>query len=534
MIELARLDPADSLVDAVLDGLGVLRGERSALEAVERLGDLDLLVVLDNCEHVLEGVCELVERMLRRGGRMRVLATSRQRLGLPGEQVSRLEPLDVAPDGAAQQLFTDRARSVTAVADRLPTAVVQAIVERLDGLPLAIEMAAARLDTMTCGELAEMLQTKLTTLQATSHGGDPRHRTLVSAVEWSEDLLDDDERWAFAAFSVFAGPVEGRDVAGVLGSDCVELVRRLAGRSLIVADVSGDRARYHQLETVKAHAAARLSATGRSAEVAERHARHVLAAARAADGQLDTADEAVADRRFNALFGELRAAHRWARAHDHGLAAELSSALHWWAYTRARDECFAWAEMMLSGPASLEAPPALRAAVATRASYIGRLHEACEMAHDVISAAPGTVHELNALTTLADTLTYLGDLAGSLEVARRLLALGRARGAARYEVYGLISVALALIYDGRPGDAADELGQLATVPVAPTDQALAAYTIGEAHLDRDPTAALGWFDRAIRSADAVGSRFISGVAAGLIGVRPRPPRRPGRSARRVR
>ena len=361
MIELARLDPADSLVDAVLDGLGVLRGERSALEAVERLGDLDLLVVLDNCEHVLEEVCELVERMLRRGGRMRVLATSRQRLGLPGEQVSRLEPLDVAPDGAAQQLFTDRARSVTAVADRLPTAVVQAIVQRLDGLPLAIEMAAARLDTMTCGELAEMLQTKLTTLQATRHGGDPRHRTLVSAVEWSEDLLDDDERWAFAAFSVFAGPVEGQDVAGVLGSDCVELVRRLAGRSLIVADVSGDRARYHQLETVKAHAAARLSATGRSAEVAERHARHVLAAARAADGQLDTADEAVADRRFNALFGELRAAHRWARAHDHGLAAELSSALHWWAYTRARDECFAWAEMALSGPASPEAPPALRA-----------------------------------------------------------------------------------------------------------------------------------------------------------------------------
>ena len=283
VIELARLDPADSLVDAVLDGLGVLRGERSALEAVERLGDLDLLVVLDNCEHVLEGVCELVERMLRRGGRMRVLATSRQRLGLPGEQVSRLEPLDVAPDGAAQQLFTDRARSVTAVADRLPTAVVQAIVERLDGLPLAIEMAAARLDTMTCDELAEMLQTKLTTLQATRHGGDPRHRTLVSAVEWSEDLLDDEERWAFAAFSVFAGPVEGRDVAGVLGSDCVELVRRLAGRSLIVADVSGDRARYHQLETVKAHAAARLSATGRSAEVAERHARHVLAAAQAAD-----------------------------------------------------------------------------------------------------------------------------------------------------------------------------------------------------------------------------------------------------------
>src|SRR5205085_2039521 len=125
----------------------------------------------------------------------------------------------------------------------------------------AIEMAAARLDTMTCGELAEMLGTRLTSLEAARPGGDPRHRTLVSAVEWSEDLLDDDERWAFAAFSVFSGPVEAQDVAGVLGSDCVELVRRLAGCSLIVADVSGDRARYHQLETVRAHAAARLMST---------------------------------------------------------------------------------------------------------------------------------------------------------------------------------------------------------------------------------------------------------------------------------
>ncbi|MET9484694.1 BTAD domain-containing putative transcriptional regulator [Streptomyces sp. NPDC006638] len=288
LAELAPVDDPETVADAVLTSLGaretVLRGagaeefravDRQAGEPLVRLAEhcarRRMLLLLDNCEHVIGAAATLAEELLARCPNLTVLATSREPLGVPGEVVRPVEPL---PPRSAHRLFTERARSVRPDfdPDADPAAVAE-ICRRLDGLPLAIELAAARLRLLSPRQIADRLDDRFRLLTSGSRTVLPRQQTLRAVVDWSWDLLDEAERAVLRRLSVFAGgcglaaveevcagttpgdPVRSPDVPALLGS--------LVDKSLVVAAPSPDGdMRYRLLETVAEYAAERLDQAG--------------------------------------------------------------------------------------------------------------------------------------------------------------------------------------------------------------------------------------------------------------------------------
>jgi predicted ATPase/DNA-binding SARP family transcriptional activator len=515
MVELAGLVDPDAVLSAVADGLGV-SDATAPQRALEQAGSLDVVVVLDNCEHVLDAAAEAAELLLR-GGRARVLATSRERLGVDGEHVWDLGPLATGVGSPARALFLDRARAADrrldltdGALDPADLSAVDRIVHRLAGLPLAIEMAAARVATVAVPELAEILDERLDVLRSPRRHGDARHRTLQSVIEWSERLLSDEERSVFAALSVFAGPVGAEHIDAVLGAGATEVVRSLAGKSLVHADRSGPRARFSLLETIRVHAAGRAAATGTTVPLARRHADHFAAAARQWDADLRTPREAAATAAFDAAFGELRAAHRWSRRHDPALAADLSAALHLFAYSRLRPECFEWATPLadLDGP---EAAVGLAAAGA-RAALSGDLGAAHRHASAALERTGDDAVRLRCLEVLGDVATYEGRLDDAVEIGRRLTALAERSGDAHHRVIGVSTAALGRGYAGRADEALSLLAGVDRVGLAPSIAGWLDYSAGEVVLDDDPPVALASLKRALAQADEGGNRFLAGVA----------------------
>ena len=224
-VDLSALASAQAVVPAILRSVDLqVEGDLAALRG---LSALDALVVLDNCEHLIEPAAAAAEAVLGFGGRVRILATSRERLGVRGERVWPVSPLDVT---AARQLFVDRARAVSPGFDphSADATAVHRVVDEVDRLPLAIEMAAARVGAMGMAELAALVTTRLDLLRSPHRGTTDRHRTLAAVIAWSEELLDDSERTAFAELSAFAGPALGADLDGVIdGGDALDRVCRL-------------------------------------------------------------------------------------------------------------------------------------------------------------------------------------------------------------------------------------------------------------------------------------------------------------------
>ncbi len=321
-VDLSALASAQAVVPAILRSVDLqVEGDLAALQA---LSALDALVVLDNCEHLIEPAAAAAEAVLGFGGRVRILATSRERLGVRGERVWPVSPLDVT---AARQLFVDRARAVSPGFDphSADATAVHRVVDEVDRLPLAIEMAAARVGAMGMAELAGLVTTRLDLLRSPQRGTTDRHRTLAAVIAWSEELLDDSERTAFAELSAFAGPALGADLDGVIdGGDALDRVCRLVERSLVIAEVSTGPTRYRMLETVRRHAAA---SAGNDEALRLRHATWFTEMAEEADALLRTPAEREGHETIEARVDELRAAHRWARSQAPHLAARLTAAL---------------------------------------------------------------------------------------------------------------------------------------------------------------------------------------------------------------
>ncbi|MDG6103719.1 hypothetical protein Daura_24630 [Dactylosporangium aurantiacum] len=302
-VRLADLAPVapDLVGDVVARALGVVPEPGWSLPEV--LGDaaagLRGLLLVDNCEHVVAAAAEVVAALLRAGGGLRVLATSREPLGVPGEVTYQLRTLDVPPDGAdttagiaglaAVRLFVDRAATAApgfALTDAVAPAVA-ALCRRVDGLPLAIELAASRLRTFGPAELVEHLDQRFDLLSAGARTSGPRHRTLRGAVDWSYELLDADERALFDRLGVFPADFDFdavRAVHGPGGEAALTVLPRLVDKSLVTV-VGGEPRRFRLLETLRAYAAERLAAGGGEPAARARHAAHYLAfAGRAADG----------------------------------------------------------------------------------------------------------------------------------------------------------------------------------------------------------------------------------------------------------
>jgi predicted ATPase len=515
LLPLASVEDPAAVPGAVVDALGLSVEGGSPEAALARVGALDLLVVLDNCEHLIAEAAGLAEAILTGGGRARVLATSRERLGIGGEHVWTVAPLALAgEDPPARRLFVERARAVRPGLDagEANLAVADRIVRRLDGLPLAIEMAAAPAATLPLPELAERLD-DLDRLASSRRGGEARHRTLAAVVEWSEALLDQEDRDLLAELSVFAGAVDEADVAAVTGrASPLDALCRLAERSLLVADTSGARARFGMLATIRAHALRRLAASGRAEVLARRHAEHVVAAAADADRGLRTTAEADAAARLDGLTDELRAVHRWARSADLPLAVRLSAALHLFAQSRLRDEPLAWAVTLVDDLGGEPGSGVVLASAAQRSVNAGDLRQAQALAERGASVAESAGEALHALEVLADVHLYAGRLDHSAEVARRMLPVAEEIADSHLVVSAVANIAISAAYAGRFEEAEGALRRSWAAPLAPSDQGWLAYVEGEIVLDRDPVRALALLDRAVALADSVGNRYLGGVA----------------------
>ena len=257
--------------------LGVRQtGEMPVLEALRyRLHSAELLLVLDNCEHLLGACAALAAALLGSSPGLRVLATSREPLGVPGEAVFPVPPLAVPPEEAdaealarapAVRLFLARSALARPGAGAAPVAVVARICRALDGLPLAIELAAARAGVLSAEEIEAHLADRFSFLAYPRPVADPRHQALGAAVAWSYELLAEGERQGFRALSVFAGGFDLPAAAAVCcdGNEpaALDLVDLLAGKSLVVAEPAAGGSRYRLLETIRQYAAGRLAEAG--------------------------------------------------------------------------------------------------------------------------------------------------------------------------------------------------------------------------------------------------------------------------------
>ena len=336
MVELATVRDPDEVPSAVLAALlGPPSGRRTAADdLVEHLHDRRSLVLLDNCEHVLAACVQLVSRLLRTCPQLQILATSRQPLGITGERVWWLQPLPVpAPADAdprslrsneAVRLFVERARHVSPGFELTPgvAVAVAGICRRLDGLPLAIELAAARTAVLTPEEILDRLDDRFDLLTGGSTDGDVRHRSLRAAVEWGHDLLTAEEAAFLRRLSVFSGGWSldaAEDVCAGDGVDrdrVLDLTASLVGKSLVVAASSGGRMRYRLLETTRTHGLATLEQAGEARARGGRHAAWYLERAEAADLSHQSAPHDHGLQGLEDDHENLRAAVAWSCDHD--------------------------------------------------------------------------------------------------------------------------------------------------------------------------------------------------------------------------
>jgi len=322
------------VVQAVAAALGVTERPQEPLETVvhERLRDGRSLLVLDNCEHVLVAVTTFVRDVLAACPDAAVLATSRERLGVLGERVIAIPPLSVAgPESDAEILFVERAASGSGQTP--PPAVVAEICRRLDGIPLAIELAAARSASLGVDGLLAGLDDRLRLLTSGPAG---RHRSLRAVIDWSHDLLDADERVVFRRLGCFAGAFDLAAAAEVAGDGDVaatsDVVGRLVDKSLLIRMPDGAGSRWRMLDTVHAYAHEQLALSGEADAIRGAHLRWAATTAVALEATLEGDGW---EPRFDAVNDDLRAAVSAAvELGDHGPGHGLAVALAHLTYAR--------------------------------------------------------------------------------------------------------------------------------------------------------------------------------------------------------
>ena len=362
MVELAgRTDP-ELVTRAVAEAYGLhdRLTEWQVDDLVSALGRERLLLVLDDCEHLLDACAALVDELLRATANLSVLATSRQPLGVHGEHLLPVPPLTMPADDVptapeatsyeAVSLFVERARAATGDFDLTASNVVDVVrlCRRLDGVPLAIELAAARLRVLSLPQLLARLDDRFALLTDAPRAGTGRRRTLQSMVDWSYDLCTPAEQRAWSVLSVFEGGVEldaaehvwsGLDDGGDPSApgSALDLVSALVDKSVVFADDDGSHVRYRMLETIREYCLEQLAGAGESDQVRRAHAEYFLGLAQDAEPELRRASQLHWMRVLITENENLNAAVRWAiDQRDADLALRLGGALGYYWFLRGK------------------------------------------------------------------------------------------------------------------------------------------------------------------------------------------------------
>jgi predicted ATPase/DNA-binding CsgD family transcriptional regulator len=462
LAELAAVRDPAQVAATVAAALGVrdLPAVAAADALAHALARRQLLLVLDNCEHVIGAAAELCGRLLLGADDVCVLATSREPLRIAGEVRYRLGPLTLpdpddraaAGESEAVTLFADRAWLVDPrfVLDEKTAAVVARLVARLDGMPLAIELAAARVDALGVAQLLDRIDDRFRLLADGDRLAEERQRSLAAAVQWSYQLLDDSEQRVFRAVSVFPGPFTLEGAEAVAGAGAGRAALRLVDCSLLVpprVDPDG-RSRYVMLETLRAYGARLLAEAGQGDAVAAALAGYALRVAEdAMSGLTDGAGEVAAARWLDAEDATTRQALEWAMQHDGAVAPRLAVALAWWWQVRGR----------LAGQVPLLREAVDRAAAGSDAWSIGHTwlgqasldsaDPAGALRHftavrDAIGDRGPSPPLARCLSGRAATLLTMGRIAEAAGDARRSVALAREGDYPVMEALGLAVLAL--------------------------------------------------------------------------------------------
>jgi predicted ATPase len=362
LVDLAPVGQPERVGEAVAIAVQVSKAAgRSVPDSlIQHLDGSRTLVILDNCEHVLGAVARLAEMLLQGCPGLHIVATSRERLGVTGEQTFPVAPLSLPapaavprggtrPGGDAAQpsdsvrLFLDRARLIHPGFDLTEESapVVADICRRLDGIPLAIELAAARLRTLTLPRVRAMLDDRFRLLTTEAAGAEPRHRSLEAALAWSYELLTEPERRLFRALSVFAGGFSLGGAEAVIPEarddfEVLDLVSRLVDKSLVVVAHQGDRTRYRLLETIRQYAHERLVGAGELAVTRNRHLESMRRFAEASYTRLGSPDQTLWLVLTEEEHENLLKALAWCESSDGGAPVAVAMVGHSWLFWSIR------------------------------------------------------------------------------------------------------------------------------------------------------------------------------------------------------
>jgi predicted ATPase/DNA-binding winged helix-turn-helix (wHTH) protein len=341
-------------------GLELSGGEASAQRVAQALAERPLLLVLDTCEHVIDAATAMAEALLRAGSGVRIIATSREPLRAEGEQIYPVPPLAVPPQDAeaeddplrygAVRLFVERARAAKPhfAPDRRSAVMIATICRRLDGIPLAIELAAARTAALSIEELSARLGARFQLLIGGRRTALPRHQTLRATLDWSYELLPEPERVVLRRLAVFAGAFSLEAAGAVVASaelapgEIVDDVLDLVTKSLVVTEIDGTVARYRLLDTTRAYALEKLDESGEGEAVARRHAEYGRDLFERAETEAERRPRAEWLADYGRWIDNMRAALDWAfsPAGDASISLALTAAaVPLWMHLSLLDEC---------------------------------------------------------------------------------------------------------------------------------------------------------------------------------------------------
>ncbi len=528
--ELAAVTDPAAVPDAVAAVLGITQqpGKSVSESVAAALEGRVRLLVIDNCEHVHDAAGDLVEAILAHSATVKVLATSREGLGVADEQLWLVPSLDLDAgiDSAAVTLFAERARSVAQRFSLAGADEAEAVVEicrRLDGIPLAIELAASRMASMTASDVRDRLDHRFRFLVGSRRGLE-RHHTLRHAVQWSYDLLDDAEKQLLERCSVFAGGFDLQGACAVCafdGSDdyaVLDLLDSLVRKSLLVADRSSGHARFSMLETIRQFAEEQLVASGVAEEVRAAHARYFAGREAEILALWDSPRQREAYDWITVELANLRTAFRWAADHgDLDSAATIATNAGLLGMWVENYEPTAWAEELI-GSARAVTHPRLAAlyVIASQCWMVGRREAAVgysDAAQMVIGNDCGDV-PLGIVGVVGGAYLAVGQPQRWVEYCRAFLATGRdTHEITRAELVYALTIA------GCPEEAraaANDLLDAAETARNPCVLSFALSAYGFAFRDADPVRAQGALRRGLKIAQDSGNRANESNLAGAL------------------